>query len=114
MNTKFALDMIIPYLIQIPELDLATDKIIELVEKIDRYRWHDLRMNPKDLPSLVENCNDVKREDLKECQLANGMVITGFYTVNYLGTKHWSTYANRKNRRRVSTKVVRWREIEPF
>ena len=32
----------------------AIDKAIEALEKTDKYRWHDLRKNPDDLPEADE------------------------------------------------------------
>lgn len=49
MENKFqeALDFIISIIG--PEWE-ATDTLQELIDKQDKYKWHDLRKNPKDLP----------------------------------------------------------------
>lgn len=76
---------------------------VEALEKADRYKWHDLRKNPDDLPKADEyGCSEYV------------LVMTGtpewdnhewaYYNHN---TKMWSTPLCEQN-------VFAWRYIEPF
>ena len=81
---------------------LQLNKIVsKALKKADKYRWHDLRKNPDDLPEADEyGCS--------ECVLA----VTGtpewsdyewaYYKHNH---KEWSTYEQN---------IFAWRYIEPF
>ena len=40
---------------QIPEYYEAIEMAVEALEKADKYRWHDLRKNPDDLPEADGN-----------------------------------------------------------
>lgn len=65
-----------------------------MVEKTEKYKWHDLRKNPEDLPEntgvyLVKRPTD-------RCTYCE-------YTVFVYNTKLW-----------IEQSVVAWREIEPF
>ena len=74
---------------------------VEALEKSDKYRWHDLRKNPDDLPEADEyGCSE--------------------YVLAMIGTPEWNnhewTYYNH-NTRMWSTygqNVFAWRYIEPF
>ena len=79
----------------------AWDMAIKALEKADKYRWHDLRKNPDDLPEADEyGCSEYV------------LVMTGtpewdnhewaYYNHN---TRLWSTYEQN---------VFAWRYIEPF
>lgn len=77
---------------------------IEALEKADKYRWHDLRKNPDDLPKkeyeTCEVCLEDKTIDIAICHL-------GFFEPWYAAyffdcPSNWYT------------KVIAWREIEPF
>lgn len=79
----------------------AIDISIEVMEKAEKYRWHDLRKNPDDLP--------------KE----NGDYIVWYQAVNnvYNGAKvmFYSTGGGwLAGRTRKEEGVIAWREIEPF
>ena len=79
----------------------ALDMAVETLKKTDKYRWHDLRKNPDDLPEADEyGCSEYV------------LVMTGtpewdnhewaYYNHN---TKMWSTYGQN---------VFAWRYVEPF
>ena len=74
---------------------------IKALEKADKYRWHDLRKNPDDLPEADEyGCSEYV------------LAVTGtpewdnhewaYYNHN---TRMWSTYGQN---------VFAWRYVEPF
>lgn len=79
----------------------AWDMAIKALEKADKYRWHDLRKNPDDLPEADEyGCSDYV------------LVMIGTPEWNsweqayyHHGKKLWSTYEQN---------VFAWRYIEPF
>ena len=81
----------------------ALDMAIEALEKADKYRWHDLRKNPDDLPEADEyGCS--------ECVLAvTGTPEWGDYEWAYYNhnTMMWSTPFCVQN-------VCAWRYVEPF
>ena len=79
----------------------AIDRAIEALKKADKYKWHDLRKNPDDLPEADEyGCSEYV------------LAMTGtpewddyewaYYNHN---TGIWSTYGQN---------VFAWRYIEPF
>ena len=86
---------------QIPEYYEAIEMAVEALEKADKYRWHDLRKNPDDLP---EDNGYGKSEyvlvmigtpEWYSCEWA-------YYSHN---AKMWSIYEQN---------VFAWRYIEPF
>lgn len=87
---------------QIPEYYEAIEMAIAALEKADKYRWHDLRKNPDDLPEAVG--------DGYESEYV--LVMTGTPEWNsweqayyHHDKKLWSTY---------DQNVFAWRYIEPF
>lgn len=78
----------------------AIDVAIEVMEKAEKYRWHDLRENPDDLP--------------KE----NGDYMVWYHAINgvYDGAKvmYYSTAGWLTGKTRKKEGVIAWREIEPF
>ena len=80
---------------------LAWDIAIEALEKADKYRWHDLRKSPDDLP-----------ED-------NGYGCSEYVLV-MIGTPEWNSWEQayyHHGKRLWSTyeqNVFAWRYIEPF
>lgn len=87
---------------QIPEYYEAIEMAVEALEKADKYRWHDLRKNPDDLPEAIGDGYE------SECVL----VMTGTPEWNsweqayyHHGKRLWSTYEQN---------VFAWRYIEPF
>lgn len=84
------------------EFDDAIYVAIEALEKADKYRWHDLRKNPDDLPEAIG--------DGYESEYV--LVMTGTPEWNSWeqayyshGKRLWSTYEQN---------VFAWRYIEPF
>ena len=84
------------------EFDDAIYVAIEALEKADKYRWHDLRKNPDDLPEAVG--------DGYESEYV--LVMTGTPEWNsweqacyHHGKRLWSTYEQN---------VFAWRYIEPY
>ena len=84
------------------EFDDAIYVAIEALEKADKYRWHDLRKNPDDLPEAVGGGYESEYV----------LVITGTPEWNSWEQAYyhhdkmmWSTY---------DQNVFAWRYIEPF
>ena len=81
---------------------LQLNKIVsKALEKADKYRWHDLRENPDDLPEADEyGCSD--------------------YVLVMIGTPEWNSWEQayyHHGKRLWSTyeqNVFAWRYIEPF
>ena len=79
----------------------AIDKAIEALEKADKYRWHDLRKNPDDLPEDKEKRKSeyvlvmIGTPEWYSCEWA-------YYSHN---AKMWSTY---------DQNIFAWLYIEPF
>ena len=74
---------------------------IKALKKADKYKWHDLRKNPNDLP-------EDNGYGKSECVLAvTGTPEWGDYEWAYYNhnTRMWSTYGQN---------VFAWRYIEPF
>ena len=75
---------------------------IKALEKADKYRWHDLRKNPDDLPEAIGGGDEseyvlvmIGTPEWYSCEWA-------YYSYN---AKMWSTY---------DQNVFAWRYIEPF
>lgn len=87
---------------QMPEYYEAIEMAVDALEKADKYRWHDLRKNPDDLPEAVG--------DGYESEYV--LVMTGTPEWNsweqayyHHDKKLWSTYEQN---------IFAWRYIEPF
>ena len=81
----------------------AIKMAIEAVEKADKYRWHDLRKNPDDLPEADEyGCSEYVLIIIGTPEWDNHE--WAYYNYN---TKGWSTPFYEQN-------VFAWRYIEPF
>lgn len=79
---------------------------IDKADRCDKYRWHDLRDNPEDLPK------DFKRSEYYDwilIRLDCGKIYMGWFRDDdkdfYIEDGCGGRFANR---------VVAWREIEPF
>ena len=87
---------------QIPEYYEAIEMAVEALEKADKYRWHDLRKNPDDLPEAI--CGGYESE----------------YVLVMIGTPEWNSWeqAYYHHGTRLWTtdeqNVFAWRYIEPF
>ena len=75
---------------------------VEALEKASKYRWHDLRKNPDDLPEAIEGSYVseyvlvmIGTPGWNNCEWA-------YYRHNH---KEWSTYEQN---------IIAWRYIEPF
>ena len=83
------------------EFDDAIYTAIEALEKADKYRWHDLRKNPDDLPEADGNSESD-------------------YVLVLIGTPEWNSWEQayyHHGKRLWSTydqNVFAWRYIEPF
>ena len=83
------------------EFDDAIYTAIEALEKADKYRWHDLRKNPDDLPEADGNSESE-------------------YVLVMIGTPEWNSWeqAYYHHGKRLWTtyeqNVFAWRYIEPF
>ena len=81
----------------------AIKMAIEALEKADKYRWHDLRKNPDDLPEADEyGCSEYVLIIIGTPEWDNHE--WAYYNYN---TKGWSTPFYEQN-------VFAWRYIEPF
>lgn len=96
--SQFALEIGIGDIDDVLELNKT---VIDALEKADKYRWHDLRKNPDDLPEAYGN---------SESEYV--LVMTGTPEWNsweqayyHHGKRLWSTYEQN---------VFAWRYIEPF
>lgn len=74
---------------------------VEALEKADKYRWHDLRKNPDDLPEADEyGCSE--------------------YVLVMIGTPEWNSWEqayyhhDKKLWSTYEQNVFAWRYIEPF
>ena len=84
------------------EFDDAIYTAIEALEKADKYRWHDLRKNPDDLPEAIGGGDESE------------------YVLVMIGTPEWNSWeqAYYHHGKRLWTtyeqNVFAWRYIEPF
>ena len=97
--SQFALEMGIGDIDDILELNKI---FIDALEKADKYRWHDLRENPDDLPEAIGGSYVseyvfvmIGTPGWNNCEWA-------YYRHNH---KEWSTYEQN---------IIAWRYIEPF
>ena len=81
---------------------VAFEEAIKALEKADKYRWHDLRKNPDDLPEAI------------------GGGAESEYVLVMIGTPEWNSWeqAYYHHGKRLWTtyeqNVFAWRYIEPF
>ena len=86
---------------QIPEYYEAIEMAVEALEKADKYRWHDLRKNPDDLPEADGNSESD-------------------YVLVLIGTPEWNSWEqayyshNAKMWSTYDQSVFAWRYVEPF
>ena len=87
---------------QIPEYYEAIEMAVDALEKADKYKWHDLRKNPDDLPEGFEGGYESE------------------YVLVMIGTPEWNSWEQayyHHGKRLWSTyeqNVFAWRYIEPF
>ena len=95
---QFALEMGIGDIDDILELHKI---VIDALEKADKYRWHDLRKNPDDLPEADGNSESD-------------------YVLVMIGTPEWNSWEqayyhhDKKLWSTYDQNVFAWRYIEPF
>lgn len=84
------------------EFDDAIYTAIEALEKADKYRWHDLRKNPDDLPEAIGDGYESE------------------YVLVMIGTPEWNSWEqayyhhDKKLWSTYEQNVFAWRYIEPF
>lgn len=98
------------YVFPDPE-DYAIEEAIEVLEKVDKYRWHDLRENPDDLPEIDHAYGHTFSDDV--------LVITEEYenpVVAYINLtlKVWFNPIDEEYLEQDFGKVIAWKYIEPF
>ena len=86
---------------QIPEYYEAIEMAVEALEKADKYRWHDLRKNPDDLPEADGN----SESDYVLVMIGTPEWNNWEQAYYHHGKRLWSTYEQN---------VFAWRYIEPF
>lgn len=78
------------------------EEAIKALEKADKYKWHDLRKNPDDLPEAIGGGDESE------------------YVLVMIGTPEWNSWEQayyKHNKQMWSTyeqNVFAWRYIEPF
>ena len=87
---------------QIPEYYEAIEMAVEALEKADKYRWHDLRKNPDDLPEAI---GDGYESDYVLVMIGTPEWNGWEQAYYHHGKRLWSTYEQN---------VFAWRYIEPF
>ena len=101
-EAKTRMENLIYFYIPLGDSLEAIDKAIEALEKADKYRWHDLRKNPDDLPEAI--CDGDESE----------------YVLAMIGTPEWNSWEQayyHHGKRLWSTYeqgVFAGRYIEPF
>ena len=86
---------------QIPEYYEAIEMAVEALEKADKYRWHDLRKNPDDLPEADGN----SESDYVLVMIGTPEWNSWEQAYYHHGKRLWSTY---------DQNVFAWRYVEPF
>lgn len=88
------------------DLRRTIEEITEVLEKVDKYRWHDLTENPDDLPRQYGST--IFSVDV----LIATEVNKDFSTIAYidLGEKVWYPSSNDIS----CDNVIAWKYIEPF
>lgn len=98
---------------QIPEYYEAIEMAVDALEKADKYKWHDLRKNPDDLPVKAEYVEVITDEhddiplsiqyDDAIMQFGERRILLGYVDSVFI---EWD--AERRG------KIIAWRYIEPF
>ena len=86
---------------QIPEYYEAIEMAVEALEKADKYRWHDLRKNPDDLPED----NGYGKSEYVLVMIGTPEWYSWEQAYYHHGKRLWTTYEQN---------VFAWRYIEPF
>lgn len=98
------------YVFPEPE-DYVIEEAIEVLEEVDKYRWHDLRENSDDLPEEHHNYGHSFSDEV--------LVITEEYenpVVAYINLtlKVWFNPIDEEYLEQDFGKVIAWKHIEPF
>ena len=99
MTNKEAIEMF--KTISIVEILKLNKIVIDALEKADKYRWHDLRKNPDDLPED----NGYGKSEYVLVRLGTPEWYSCEWAYYSHNAKMWSTYEQN---------VFAWRYIEPF
>ena len=86
---------------QIPEYYEAIEMAVDALEKADKYRWHDLRKNPDDLPEADGN----SESDYVLVMIGTPEWNSWEQAYYHHGKRMWSTYEQN---------IYAWRYIELF
>ena len=86
---------------QIPEYYEAIEMAVDALKNADKYRWHDLRKNPDDLPEADGN----SESDYVLVMIGTPEWNSWEQAYYHHGKRMWSTYEQN---------VFAWRYIEPF
>lgn len=90
----------------------------EVKEKIDKYKWHDLRKNPEDLPVIHADWLLVIKENNPHfCTITDKLFIgDNLYDANDVDINSLEKGIGKYygNVFLYANKVIAWREIEPF
>ena len=86
---------------QIPEYYEAIEMAVDALKNADKYRWHDLRKNPDDLPEADGN----SESDYVLVMIGTPEWNSWEQAYYHHGKRLWSTYEQN---------VFAWRYIEPF
>ena len=100
MTNKEAIEMF--KTISIVEILKLNKIVIDALEKSDKYRWHDLRKNPDDLPEAIDGGYE---SDYVLVMIGTPEWNDWEQAYYHHGEKMWSTY---------DQNVFAWRYIEPF
>lgn len=98
------------------DVRMAYGDLMGIYTKFTKYRWHDLRKNPDDLPKEHHNCYPVDESSFSD----NVLVVTDRWhcpIVAYinLSVKLWHNPLTEKTLEDERLgEVIAWREIEPF
>lgn len=95
------------YVFPEPE-DYTIEEAIEVLEKVDKYRWHDLKENPDDLPEWYE---DVISVDVLIVTNKTHYPLIAFMD---LELKEWYESNNCECLEDDFGEVIAWKYIEPF
>ena len=101
-EAKTRMENLIYFYIPLGDSLEAIDKAIEVLEKADKYRWHDLRKTPDDLPEAI------------------GGGYESEYVLVMIGTPEWYScewayyHHDKKLWSIYEQNVFAWRYIEPF
>lgn len=98
------------YVFPEPE-DYAIEEAIEALEKMDKYRWHDLRENPDDLPKIDYAYGHTFSDDVLVITEKYGNPVAAYIN---LTLKVWFNPIDEECLEQDFGKPIAWKYIEPF